>query len=86
MNELFREKIYEVNYEKFTSNFEEEVKKLLQFCKLEWSQDCVEFYKNKKSVVTSSMAQVRQPIYKTSVASWKNYSDKLENLKKILNK
>ena len=85
-NELFQEKIYEVNYEKFTSNFEEEVKKLLQFCKLEWSQDCVEFYKNKKSVVTSSMAQVRQPIYKTSVASWKNYSDKLENLKKILNK
>ncbi len=81
---LFDKRIFEVNYEKFTSNFEEEVKKLLSFCKLEWSQNCVEFYKNKKSVSTSSLAQVRQPIYKTSIASWKNYSDKLNELNKIL--
>ena len=81
---LFGKKIYDVNYEKFTNNFEEEVKELLSFCQLEWSQSCVEFYKNKKSVSTSSLAQVRQPIYKTSIASWKNYSDKLNVLKKIL--
>ena len=83
-NELYSEKIYEINYEEFTSNFEEELKKLLKFCHLEWSQDCVQFYNNKKSVITSSLAQVRQPIYKTSVASWKNYADKLEILKKTL--
>ena len=83
-NELYSEKIYKINYEEFTSNFEEELKKLLKFCHLEWSQDCVQFYNNKKSVITSSLAQVRQPIYKTSVASWKNYADKLEILKKTL--
>tara|TARA_B100000795_G_scaffold146861_1_gene110049 strand:+ start:2688 stop:4259 length:1572 start_codon:yes stop_codon:yes gene_type:complete len=81
---LYGEKIYEMNYEIFTNNFDEEVKKLLSFCKLEWSQKCVEFYNNKKSVITSSLAQVRKPIYKTSIASWKNYSDKLGELEKLI--
>lgn len=81
---LYGKKIYEINYEKFTDDFDEEVKKLLSFCQLEWSQSCVEFYKNKKSVVTSSLAQVRQPIYKTSVDSWKNYSNRLSELEKLL--
>jgi tetratricopeptide (TPR) repeat protein len=87
MNYWFKNKdikIHDVNYETFTNSFDDGVKKLLSFCNLEWSQKCVEFYKNKKEVKTSSLAQVRQPIYKTSIASWKNYSDKLENLiKKI---
>ena len=81
---LYGKKIYEVNYETFTNNFDEEVKKLLSFCQLEWSQKCVEFYNNKKSVITSSLAQVRKPIYRTSIASWTNYSDKLHKLERIL--
>ena len=78
-------KVHDLNYETFTNNFDDEIKKLLSFCSLEWSQKCVEFYKNKKEVKTSSLAQVRQPIYKTSIASWKNYSDKLEDLIKKIN-
>jgi hypothetical protein len=73
-----------IKYENFTQNFDDGVKKLLNFCNLNWSIKCVEFYKNKNSVSTSSMAQIRQPIYKTSVASWKNYSSYLEDLKKNL--
>ena len=78
-------KIHDANYEIFTNNFDDQVKKLLSFCNLEWSQKCVEFYKNKKEVKTSSLAQVRQPIYKTSIASWKNYSNKLDGLIKKIN-
>ena len=76
--------IHNINYEILANDFDNEIKKLLSFCNLEWNQKCVEFYKNKKEVKTSSLAQVRQPIYKTSIASWKNHSDKLESLiKKI---
>ena len=75
-----------IKYETFTENFEEGVKKLLDFCDLKWSLRCVEFYKSKNSVSTASLAQVRQPIYKTSVASWKNYSEYLGDLKSFIKK
>ena len=81
---LSEKDLLNIKYENFTQNFDDGVKKLLNFCNLNWSIKCVEFYKNKNSVSTSSMAQVRQPIYKTSVASWKNYSSYLEDLKKNL--
>ena len=78
--------ILNIKYENFTQNFEDSLKKLLDFCNLDWSAKCFEFYKNKNSVSTSSMAQVRQPIYQTSVASWKNYSSYLKDLKENLTK
>ncbi len=43
-----REKdLLNIKYENFTQNFEDDVKKLLNFCNLNWSTKCVEFYKNK---------------------------------------
>ena len=81
---LDEEGLLSIKYEIFTENFEEEVKKLLKFCNLEWNEKCIEFYKNKSSVSTASLAQVRQPIYKTSVAAWENYSSYLEDLKNTL--
>ena len=36
-----------IQYENFTENFKDEVKKLLSFCDLSWSTKCIEFYKVK---------------------------------------
>jgi len=83
---LYDKKIYNLNYENFTNNFEEEAKKLLSFCELDWDPKCIEFYKNSKSVTTASLAQVRQPIYKSSISSWKNYTNYLGELIDIINK
>ena len=83
---LGEKNLLNIQYESFIEDFEDEVKKLLNFCNLNWSTKCVEFYKSKNSVSTASLAQVRQPIYKTSVASWKNYSSHLEDLKSNLKK
>ncbi len=83
---LGEKNLLNIKYETFTENFEDGVKKLLNFCNLKWSSKCVEFYKSKNSVSTASLAQVRQPIYKTSVASWKNYSDYLGDLENNLKK
>ena len=81
---LGEKNLLSIQYENFTENFKDEVKKLLSFCDLSWSTKCIEFYKSKNSVSTASLAQVRQPIYKTSVAAWENYSSYLEDLKSSL--
>ena len=85
-NTLDEGSLLNISYENFTNNFNDGVKTLLNYCDLNWSKKCVEFYKNKNSVSTASLAQIRQPIYKTSVQSWKNYSSHLVNLKNLLNK
>ena len=41
-------------------------------------------HENKNKVATASLAQVRNPIYKSSIKKWENYSEELSTLKKIL--
>jgi len=65
--------IYDVNYEDLVERPDCEIKKLLNFCDLDFHKDCIDFQKNKKSVSTASSFQVRQPIYKSSSSAWKNY-------------
>jgi hypothetical protein len=54
-------------------NQEEMTRKLIDFCGLEWDDKCLEFYKAKTPVKTTSFAQVRQKIYKSSAGRWRNY-------------
>ena len=66
------------------NNKKEEIKKIIEFCELEWDENCLNPEKNKKSVSTASLSQVRSPIYKSSLKNWENFSGKLGELKKIL--
>ena len=81
---LFSEKIYNLDYENLVNNKKEEIKKIIEFCELEWDENCLNPEKNKKSVSTASLSQVRSPIYKSSIKNWENFSEKLGELKKIL--
>ena len=77
--------IYNVKYESIVNNPEEEIKKLLKFCKLEWDPDCLNFHKKKKTPIqTVSVAQARKPIYKTSINSNTGYSEYLKSMYDIL--
>ena len=76
--------IFNLVYEDLVKNKEVESKKLLKFCELEWDDNCLDFHKNKKPVSTASLAQVRQPLYSSSVEKWKNYSEELKVLKEQL--
>ena len=53
----FGDRIYDINYEDLITNQETEVKKLLKYCELDWDENCMTFYKNKKSVATASLAK-----------------------------
>jgi hypothetical protein len=65
--------IYDIEYERLTSNPESEIRKLLSACDLEWQDKCLEFDKTEGVVKTASFYQVRQPMYTSSVRSWERY-------------
>ena len=51
---LYPNFMYELEYEKLVMNPENESKKLLNFCNLEWDKNCLTFYKNKRGIITAN--------------------------------
>jgi len=77
--------IYEINYENLVSNKEEEVKKLIKFCDLEWDPSCLNHHKNNKTPIkTVSISQARKPVYQSSVNSNSNYEKYLSEMFNLL--
>ena len=67
--------IYEIHYEKIIDNPNEEIKRLIKYCDLEWDDKCINFFKNKTAIKTLSVNQARKKIYSTSVNSYDNYKE-----------
>ena len=83
-HQLFPGKIYDMCYEDLTINQEEETRKLLQYCELDWDENCLSFHKNKRTVKTLSSLQVREKMYQGSSEAWKKYKAHLKPLIKAL--
>jgi len=77
-------KVLTLQYEEIVNNFEHEVRRLLQHCELPFEEGCLRFYETDRPIRTASSEQVRQPVYKKSIAFWRNYEDKLDELKEVL--
>ena len=75
---LFPDKIYELKYENLTNNQESETKKILEYCDLEWDENCLNFHDNNSSVKTTSSMQVRHKMYQGSSEAWKKYEAYLQ--------
>lgn len=73
-----RVEMTEVRYEDLISDPEPESRRLIAGAGLDWHDDCLEFYKQKSAVRTLSIAQVRQPIYKTSLEGWKRHEKEMQ--------
>ncbi len=65
--------IHHVDYEDTVADTEAVARRLIAACGLEWEPACLDFHRNERPVRTASVTQVRQPVYKRSVARWKNY-------------
>jgi hypothetical protein len=72
--------IYELDYESFTSDFEAEARKLIEFIGLPWDEACLNFHEGDATVKTLSRVQVRNPIYRSSVERWRRYERELQPL------
>ena len=53
---------------------------LIKYCGLDWDEECLNFHKNKRAVLTASSAQVRQKMYQGSSEAWKKYEQFIEPL------
>ena len=78
--ERFPECIYDLHYENLTENQEQETLKLLQFCDLEWEEQCLDFHKTNRTVKTASNVQVRKKMYRGSSEAWRRYEQHLQPL------
>lgn len=81
----FSKEIHNINYEKLIENPENEIKKLINYCEIDWNKNYLNFHKNTKSVQTASLAQVRSPLYKSSIKKWENFGEELKKLEKLIN-
>lgn len=77
-------RILDVSYENMTEDPEREAKRILEYLGLPWDPACLKFYETDRVVHTTSVAQVRKPIYKSSVAKWRHYEKYLSPLLEVI--
>jgi len=78
--------IHTVQYEDVVRDIEKETRRLLRYCGIEWQPQCLQFHENKEASTTASTAQIRRPVYQSSIGKWRNYSDQLRPVADILGK
>jgi hypothetical protein len=76
--------ILDVQYEELVAFPESVSRRLVDFCGLDWHEDCLRFYENRRPVQTLSFLQVRKPVYSTSIGRWRHYAKHLEPLQRAL--
>jgi len=77
-------KILRVRYEDVVADLETQVRRLLDHCGLPFEEACLNFHQNERAVRTASSEQVRQPIFKSGVDQWENFSSYLDPLRDVL--
>src|SRR6266403_5336012 len=77
-------RILRIKHEDAVDDLEANVRRILEFCELEFEQGCVEFYKTERTVHSASSEQVRRPLYREGVDHWRHYEPWLGPLKEAL--
>jgi tetratricopeptide (TPR) repeat protein len=77
-------KVLRVEHEDVVENLEANVRRILDFCGLEFESGCVEFHKTERSIRTASSEQVRQPIFKEGIDQWRHFDPWLAPLRAAL--
>ena len=78
------ERFIEIDYEDLVANQEAVTRRLVAHTGLPWEDACLSFERNPQPSLTASAAQVRQPIYSSSVDLWRRYQSELAPLAAIL--
>lgn len=76
--------LLEVRYEELVADPENQVRRLLAHCGLDWHPGCLEFHRTPRQVRTWSVSQVREPLYQSSVGAWRRFEPWLGPLRDTL--
>ena len=83
-DEVLPGRVLRVCHEEMVEDLEGNVRRILEFCGLEFEPACVKFHETERSVRTASSEQVRQPIFREGLDQWRNYEPWLDPLKEAL--
>lgn len=83
-HEVMPGRVMTVQYEDVVTDFDTQVKRLLDYCELPFEEACLRFHDTDRPVRTASSEQVRQPIYSKSVHFWRNHEKNLSELVEVL--
>jgi tetratricopeptide (TPR) repeat protein len=76
--------VLRVQYEEVVSDLETNVRRILDFCGLEFEPGCIEFHKTERRVHTASSEQVRRPLNRDGVDQWRHFEPWLGPMKAAL--
>jgi tetratricopeptide (TPR) repeat protein len=77
-------RVLRVRHEDVIDDLEGSVRRILDYCSLDYEPACLAFHRTERSVRTASSEQVRQPIFRDGLDQWKNYEPWLEPLREAL--
>lgn len=77
-------RVHRVQYEDMIADSDTEIRKLLDYCGLDFEENCLRFWETERAIRTPSAEQVRQPIYTSGLEQWRNYEEFLDPLKEAL--
>ena len=77
-------RVHRVQYEEMVVDTEAQIRALLDYCELDFEQQCLRFYETDRAVRTPSSEQVRMPIYQEGLEQWRNFEAHLDPLKEAL--
>lgn len=83
-HKLFKKDIFAVSYEDLVTKTEKQAKALIEYCGLAWEDGVLEFHKQDTASTTASSAQVRQPVYQSSVGKVQHVEKHLNTLRDAL--
>jgi tetratricopeptide (TPR) repeat protein len=77
-------RVLRIQHEDLVDDLEGNVRRLLEYCELDFESACLDFHKTERSVRTASSEQVRQPIYREGLDQWRHYEPWLGPLREAL--
>ena len=77
-------RILRVHHEDVVTDLEGSVRRLLEFCGLEFEPACLDFHRTRRQVNTASSEQVRQPLYREGMDQWRHFEPYLNDLRDAL--
>jgi tetratricopeptide (TPR) repeat protein len=77
-------RVLRIFHEDVVLDLDGNVRRLLDFCGLDFEPQCIEFHRTERSVRTASSEQVRQPLYREGLDHWKNFEPWLAPLEAAL--
>ena len=71
----------DVEYHDLIHDLDGQARRMIDFLGLPWNDDCLEFHRSGRTVMTLSYDQVNKPIYSKALGRYRNYESFVPELK-----